>query len=66
MSSIDEGASVSGLDGSISRAITPPRRLPRNIARILGRFLLTGIFLALGAAVFPLAALYGFIWWAQH
>ena len=54
------------MDGSISRAITPPRRLPRNIARILGRFLLTGIFLALGAAVFPLAALYGFIWWAQH
>lgn len=65
MSSIGAGANVSGAKGSISRAMAP-RRQRLRIASILGGFFLTGIFLILSAAAFPLAAVYCFIWWAQH
>jgi hypothetical protein len=65
MTSIDAGATVSGVDGSISRAIAPPRRR-LGIGSILGGFFLTGLFLGLSAAAFPLAVVYSFIWWAQH
>ena len=65
MTSIDAGANVSGVEGSIGRAIAPPRRR-LGFGSILGGFLLTGVFLALSAAAFPLAAVYSFIWWAQH
>jgi hypothetical protein len=60
MTSIDAGANVSGIEGSIGRAIAPPRRR-LGIGSIFG-----GFFLALSAAAFPLAAVYSFIWWAQH
>lgn len=66
MSSIDGGANVRHAEASTSRAIVPPRRRRLKIGNILGGFLLTGIFLALTAAAFPLAAVYSFIWWAQH
>lgn len=66
MSSIDAGLRVSAADASITRAIIPPRRRGLRIGNILGGFLLTGVFLALSAAAFPLAAVYSFIWWAQH
>jgi hypothetical protein len=65
MTSIDAGADVSGVEGSVSRAIAPPRRR-LGVGSILGGFFLTGVFLALSAAAFPLAAVYSFIWWAQH
>lgn len=65
MASIDAGAHVSGIEASISRSIVPPRRR-LGIGSILGGFFLTGVFLALSAAAFPLAAVYSFIWWAQH
>jgi hypothetical protein len=65
MTSIDAGANVSGVEGSIGRAIAPPRRR-LGVGSILGGFFLTGVFLALSAAAFPLAAVYSFIWWAQH
>ncbi|HEY1503053.1 MAG TPA: hypothetical protein VGF92_02070 [Stellaceae bacterium] len=64
MSTIDAGANVSRSDGSIGRAVTPRHRL--GIGNILGGFLLTGMGLALSAAAFPLAAVYSFIWWAEH
>lgn len=66
MSSIDAGASVSGVEASISGASAPPRPRRLKIGSILGGFLLTGVFLALSAAAFPVAAVYAFIWWAQH
>jgi hypothetical protein len=65
MASIDAGASVSRATGSNSRAAAAPRRR-LGIVNICGGFLLTGIFLALSAAAFPVAAVYSFIWWAQH
>jgi hypothetical protein len=37
-----------------------------TIAGLIARFILTGCFLALSAAIFPLAAIYSFVWWAQH
>jgi hypothetical protein len=65
MTSIDAGANVSGVEGSIGRTTPPPP--PRlGVGSILGGFFLTGVFLALSAAAFPLAAVYSFIWWAQH
>ena len=66
MSSIDAGLRVSAADASITRARTPPRRQGLRFGNILGGFFLTGIFLALSAAAFPLAAVYSFIWWEQH
>jgi hypothetical protein len=66
MSSIDAGANVPRVEASNSRAIAPLRRRRLKIGSILGGFLLTGMFLALSAAAFPLAAVYSFIWWAQH
>lgn len=68
MSSIDAGANMSGVAGASSAAVAPPRRrrLGAMAANILGGFLLTGVFLALSAAAFPIAAVYSFIWWAQH
>ncbi len=66
MTSIDAGANVSGGEGSVSRAIAPPRRRRLGIGNILGGFVLTGIVLAMSAAAFPLAAVYSFVWWAQH
>jgi hypothetical protein len=66
MSSIDTGATGSEAKASIGRAMTPPRRKRLKIDSILGGFLLTGIFLALSAAALPLAAVYSFVWWAQH
>lgn len=66
MSSIDAGANASTGEASIGRAISPPRRWRLKIGMILGGFVLTGVFLALSAAAFPLAAVYSFIWWAQH
>jgi hypothetical protein len=65
MSIIDAGVPASGAEAPISRT-APPRRRRLRIGRILGGFLLTGVFLALGAAAFPLAAFYSFVWWAQH
>ncbi len=64
MTSIDAGANVSGIESSIGRAIAPRRRL--GVGSILSGFFLTGVFLALSAAAFPLVAIYSFIWWAQH
>jgi hypothetical protein len=64
MTSIDAGANVAGLEGSISQAIVPPRRR-LGVGGILGGFFLSGVFLGLGAAAFPLAAVYSFIWWAR-
>lgn len=66
MSSIDAAANVSGVESAVSRAIAPPRRQRLGIGGILGGFVLTGVFLAMSAAAFPLAAVYSFIWWAQH
>jgi hypothetical protein len=65
MTSIDAGATIAGVKGSISRASAPPRRRLR-IGNILGGFVLTGVFLGLSAAAFPVALVYSFIWWAQH
>ena len=65
MTSIDTGANVPGIKSPISRTAAPPRRR-LGIGSICGGFLLTGIFLALSAAAFPVAAVYSFIWWAQH
>jgi hypothetical protein len=65
MSSIDAGANIPGAEASTSRAIAPPRRRIR-IGSIFGGFLLTGVFLVLSAAAFPVSAVYAFIWWAQH
>ncbi|HEX3974486.1 MAG TPA: hypothetical protein VHX19_24340 [Stellaceae bacterium] len=65
MASIDTAARVSKLEGAVSRVMAP-RRQRVSIGRILGGFLLTGVFLALSAAAFPLAAVYGFVWFAQH
>ena len=64
MSSIDAGVNVSAGGASISRARPARQRL--RIGSIFGGFLLTGTFLALSAATFPVAAVYSFIWWAQH
>ena len=61
MTSIDADANVSG----IGQAIPLPRRRLK-VGSILGGFVMTGFFLALSAATFPVAAVYGFIWWAQH
>ena len=66
MSSIDAGANIPGAEASTSRAIAPPRRRRIRIGSIFGGFLLTGVFLALSAAAFPVSAVYAFIWWAQH
>jgi hypothetical protein len=66
MTSIEAGADVSGAEYSVGRAVTPPRRRRLVIRGILGGFVLTGVFLAMSAAAFPLAAVYSFIWWAQH
>lgn len=66
MSSIDTGANIPGADAPISRAMAAPRRQRIGIGSILGGFLLTGVFLALSAAAFPVSAVYAFIWWAQH
>jgi hypothetical protein len=66
MSSFDAGVNVSGPDGSISQAMTPPRRQRLGVGALLGGFLLTGAFLVISAAAFPLAAVFSFIWWAQH
>lgn len=66
MNSIDARVNLSGVDTSISKAMAPPRRRRLRIGSILGGFLLTGVFLALSAAAFPLAALFSFVWWAQH
>ncbi len=65
MSSIDAEANIPEAEASISRAMAPPHRRLR-IGNILGGFLLTGVFLALSAAAFPVSAVYAFIWWAQH
>lgn len=66
MNSIDADVNLSGVEASISRAMTSPRRRRLRIGSILGGFLLTGVSLLLSAAAFPLAAVYGFVWWAQH
>jgi hypothetical protein len=69
MSSIDAGTNLSRAEASISRAVASPwrqRPLIGSIGSILGGFLLTGFFLGLSAAAFPVAAVYSFIWWAQH
>ena len=66
MTSIDVGTNVSGVQTSVVRAIAAPRRRRLGVGSICGGFLLTGIFLAMSAAAFPLAAVYSFIWWAQH
>jgi hypothetical protein len=65
MTSIDAGVNVSGVDTSIGRTVAPPRRRI-SVGNILGGFLMTGVFLALSAAAFPIAMVYSFIWWAQH
>lgn len=44
----------------------PRRRLWRRIARIIGGFLLTGLFLALSVPVFALSVVYAFVWFARH
>lgn len=63
MSSVDlPAAAVTG--PALTAIARPARRSPRSL-RLIGGFILTGIFLALSAAVFPLAAVYSFIWWAK-
>ena len=65
MTSIDTSPNVAGVEGSVGRAIAVPHRRRLGIGAILGGFLLTGIFLAMSAAAFPLAAVYSFVWWAR-
>jgi hypothetical protein len=54
-----------GAAASAVAAATRPARRPIGFLRIAGGFVLTGFFLALGAAIFPIATVYGFIWWAS-
>jgi len=68
MSSIDAEAAasrISRIDPSTDRILVPPRRQVRS-GGVIGGFLLTGLFLVLSAAALPLAAVYSFIWLAQH
>ena len=69
MTSIDAEAAASriSIDPSTDRIFVPPRHRGRaRIGSVFGGFLLTGVFLALSAATLPLAAVYSFIWFAQH
>jgi len=61
--------SASRVRGSGVAAARPRRlagRVLSGIARLIGGFLLTGIFLGLRVAVSVLSAFYGFVWFAQH
>lgn len=66
MASIDAAANITGSDDSVSGTIALSGQPRLRIGSILGGTLLTGIFLAMSAAAFPLAAVYGFVWFAQH
>ena len=67
MSSADlQSASLArGSSAALTRP-APRGRLFRRIARLIGGFLLTGIFLALSLPAFAIGAVYGFVWLAQH
>ena len=55
-----------GSDAARTRPASRLGRLLRGIVRLIGGFLLTGIFLALSIPVFALSLFYGFVWFAQH
>jgi len=68
MSSIElRNASTAGAANAQPRLAAPARRKHRHpLLAVLGGFVMTGLALALSAAVFPVAAVYCFIWFAQH
>jgi hypothetical protein len=67
MSSADlPSASLARASGAALARPAPRRRVLRRVARFIGGFLLTGIFLALSVPVFVLSVFYGFLWFAQH
>ena len=68
MSSADlqSAALARGSGAARTRRARRAGRILRTIARVMGGFLLTGIFLGLSAAAFALSAVYGFVWFAQH
>ena len=55
-----------GSGAALTRPAPRAGRILRGIARVIGGFLLTGIFLPLSGAAFALSLVYGFVWFAQH
>jgi hypothetical protein len=56
---------TAGAPAHTATAVAQTVRRRFGLLRVLGGFVLTGFFLALGAATFGVAAVYGFIGWAQ-